>query len=39
MPKGNISENLLNKWNKELSKITKDTNIEFEIRSLEEFIK
>ena len=39
MPKENISEDLLNKWNKELSKITKDTNIEFEIRSLEEFIK
>ena len=39
MPKENITKDLLGNWNKELSKITKETKIEFEIKSLEEFIK
>ena len=39
IPKENISKDLLDNWNKELSKITKDTNIKFEIKSLEEFIE
>ncbi len=39
IPKENITKDLLGNWNKELSKITKETKIEFEIKSLEEFIK
>ncbi|GIM53311.1 hypothetical protein CAPN004_23400 [Capnocytophaga cynodegmi] len=30
---------LLDNWSKELSKITKETKIEFEIKALEEFLK
>lgn len=39
MPKENITKDLLDDWNKELSKITKQTKIEFEIKTLEDFIK
>jgi hypothetical protein len=41
MPKGNITPELLQSWQKELSKITKENGnkINFEIKSLEEFIK
>lgn len=39
MSKENITNDLLKAWEKELSKITKDTNIKFEIRALEDFIK
>lgn len=39
VPKENITKELLDNWNKELSKITKQTKIEFEIKTLEDFIK
>lgn len=39
MPKENITKELLDSWNKELAKITKQTKIEFEIKALEDFIK
>ncbi|AFL96481.1 hypothetical protein Q787_01380 [Ornithobacterium rhinotracheale H06-030791] len=39
MPKENISPELLKSWQSKLEEITKNSKIEFEIKTLEEFIK